>query len=249
MKVDTDMNCRLANPIHETTLPGGTMWSKVIGRGKVLRLTDIEGGANVSTLFYNACEKQERYNMPDTLKGQHVFYLTAPLCIHSDMGRLFCSIVGDTAGWHDTVCGVSNRAMVASKYGTRTYQEAHNGFYRNGRECFLIELAKWGLGERDLVPNLNFFSKVVADDQGGLHFDSGAAKAGSYIDLRMEMDTLVILNTCQHPLDPNPEYAPKPVKLEVFPSEPLRPDDACLRSRPENLRAYQNTVTYNTLRF
>ena len=235
--------------VFETVIPGAGMWSRVIGRGKTLRLTDIEGGANVSTLFYNALEKQERYNMPDTLKGQHIFFLTSPFCIHSDMGRLFCSITADTAGWHDTVCGVSNASLVTEKYGTRSYQEAQNDYFKNGWNCFMVELAKWGLGERDLVPNINFFSKVVANEKGDLTFDTGAAKAGSHIDLRMELDTLVVLNTCQHPLDPNPEWAPKPVKLEVFPSEPVAEDDPCIQSRPENGRAYQNTVNYNKLRF
>ena len=50
------------------------MWSQVVGRGKTLRFTDLEGGANVSLLLYNADQLVERYNMPDTLKGQHVFF-------------------------------------------------------------------------------------------------------------------------------------------------------------------------------
>ena len=236
-------------PLFETTLPGGAMWSKVIGRGKTLRLTDLEGGANVSTLFYNAFEKEERYNMPDTLKGQHIFFLTSPFCIHSDMGRLFASITEDTFGWHDTVCGVNNAREVEAKYGIKTYQQAHNDSYKNGYQCFLVELAKWGLGERDLVPNINFFSKIVSDESGNLSYDTSATKPGAYIDLRFELDTLVVINTCQHPLDPNPSYAPKPVKMEVYKSEPVAADDPCLLCRPENKRAWENTETYNRLRF
>lgn len=237
------------SPIHSETLHGGTMWSKVIGRGKTLRLTDLEGKANVGMLLYNALEKSERYNMPDTLKGQHIFFLTAPYCLHSDMGRLFASITADTAGWHDTVCGGSNEALVEKKYGVKTYQDAHNDYYTNAQRAFLIELAKWGMGKRDLIPNLNWFSKVVADEAGQLSYVSGASKPGSYIDLRFEMDSLVVLNTCQHPLDPNPEYDPGEVRLEVFQSEAPTTDDPCFQSRPENLRAHENTETYNKLRF
>ncbi len=237
------------NPILQQSLPGATMWSKVIGRGKTLRLTDLQGKANVGMLLYNALEKQERYNMPDTLKGQHVFFLTAPLCLHSDMGRLFCAVTADTAGWHDTVCGCSDAALVEQKYGRKTFQEARNDCFKDARRCFLIELAKWGLGKRDLVPNLNWFSKVVADDDGKLAYVPGASKPGSHVDLRFEMDTLVVLNTCQHPLDPNPEYDPGGVKLEVFRSEEPSVDDPCFQSRPENLRAFENTQTYNQLRF
>lgn len=200
-------------------------------------------------LFYNALEKGERYNMPDTLKGQHIFYLTAPFCIHSDMGRLFCSITADSAGWHDTVCGCSTAELVERKYGKNTYQEARNDFYRDARSAFLIELAKWGLGKRDLVPNLNFFSKVVSDEGGNLSYAKDASKPGSHVDLRFEMDTLVVLNTCQHPLDPNPEYAPSPVILEVYEVEAASEKDACRTSRPENGRAFTNTEVYNKLRF
>jgi urea carboxylase-associated protein 2 len=223
------------------------MWSGVISRGKTVRLTDLEGGANVGVLLYNTDQLTERYNMPDTLKGQHIFHVRSPYCLHSDMGRIFASIVEDSSGWHDTVCGCSDAKLVEQKYGEKNYQTARNEFQRNARDCFLIELAKWGLGKRDLVPNLNFFSKVVADDTGKLSFITGHSKAGGFIDLRFEMNTLIILNTCQHPLDPDPAYRPRPVKLEVF-ATPLPPaDDPCRNSRPENFRAFINTENYYVL--
>lgn len=234
--------------IYQKTLIGGGMWSQTISRGKVLRLTDLEGGANVSTLLYNADEPIERYNMPDTLKGQHTFQLTEGHCLHSDMGRLFCSIIKDTAGWHDSVCGCTDAKLVREKYGEKNYQTARNDFYRNARENFLIELGKHGLGKKDIVPNLNLFSKVVSDEVGKLSYVEGASPAGAVVELRFEMDTLVVLTTCQHPLDPNPSYGPKPVKLEVFAVDPVAADDPCRVSRPENDRAFLNTEDYYALR-
>jgi len=237
-------------PLHTRTLSHAGMWSGVISRGKTLRLIDLEGGANVGLLLYHADLTVERYNMPDTLKGQHIFHVRHPFCLHSDMGRILASITADTVGWHDTVCGCSDAALVAAKYGTRTYQTHRNDFFRSARECFLIELAKWGLGERDLVPNLNLFSKVVADAEGILSFVPGHSKAGDHVDLRLELDTLVVLNTCQHPLDPDPSYRPRQVKLEVLPAVPgpVPADDPCRRSRPENHRAMENNESYFALR-
>ena len=223
------------------------MWSAVISRGKRLRLTDLDGGANVGMLLYNALERTERYNMPDTLKGQHIFYLRAPYCLHSDMGRLLASITHDDVGWHDTVCGHSDAARVLAKYGANNYQQARNDWHRNAHDCFLIELAKWGLGKKDLVPNLNLFSKVVADDDGRLSFVSGHSKPGGSVELRFEMDTLVVLNTCQHPLDPDSSYHPRRVKLEVMASQPPPDNDPSLMVRPENGRAYRNTQDYYLL--
>lgn len=237
-----------AAPIFTRTLSHAGMWSAVVGRGKTLRLIDLEGGANVGLLLYHADVTTERYNMPDTLKGQHIFYLRHPYCLHSDMGRILAAITADTVGWHDTVCGCSDAKLVAEKYGVNNYQVARNDFHRNARDCFLIELAKWGLGPRDLVPNLNLFSKVVADDAGRLAFVPGHSRPGSHVDLRFELDTIVVLNTCQHPLDPDPVYHPRQVRLEVFRSAPPPADDPCRRSRPENERAFQNTETYHALR-
>ncbi len=237
------------SPIFEKELLGAGMWSGVISRGKRLRLTDLDGGANVGMLLYNAHERHERYNMPDTLKGQHIFHLRAPYCLHSDMGRLLASLTRDSVGWHDTVCGHSDAARVLERCGANNYQQARNDWHRNGRDCFLIELAKWGLGKRDLVPNLNCFSKVVADEAGRLTFVAGNSRPGDALELRLEMDTLVVLNTCQHPLDPDPVYRNHRVRLEVLAGAVPAPDDPALAIRPENLRAWENNQAYHALRF
>jgi urea carboxylase-associated protein 2 len=246
--MDVVINNAPASAIFTKTLTHSGLWSGVISRGKTMRLTALEAGANVGVLLYNADVPSERYNLPDTLKGQHIFYLRHPYCLHSDMGRVLASITADTVGWHDTVCGASDAKLVTSKYGEKNYQTARNDFHRNARDSFLIELTKWGLGQRDLVPNLNLFSKVVSDDEGRLTFVSGSSKAGDHVDLRFEMDTLVVLNTCQHPLDPDSGYHPRDVRLEVFRALPAAADDPCRCSRPENERAFLNTENYVALR-
>jgi urea carboxylase-associated protein 2 len=225
-------------------LPGGAHHSFLIRRGNSLRLTDLEGGANLSALFVHYDEKNERYNMADTLKAQHTFYLTRGFVCYSDMGRVFCSITDDTVGWHDAVCGVSDAHGVEAKYGAAPYQTHRNAMYRNGRDSMLIELEKWGLGKRDLVTSINFFSKVTVSAAGDMHFVPDHSLAGGEVDLRFEMNTLVILSTCPHPLDPNPRYAPKPVLLQAFRSEPAGGEDFCRNFRPENQRGFCNTERY-----
>jgi urea carboxylase-associated protein 2 len=175
--------------LWEEHLHSGAHWSGVARRGTKLRLTDVEGGANVAALFYNYEERLERYNMADTLKAQHTAFLTQGHVCYSDMGRVLCSITADTCGWHDTFCGVSNAAMVAARFGTTRFQERRNDYYKNGYDSLLNELGKYGLGKRDLVSNVNFFSKVTADNGGELRFQADHSKGGSYVDLRFEMTT------------------------------------------------------------
>jgi urea carboxylase-associated protein 2 len=227
--------------LHTETLPGGAMTSFVLRRGMTLRLTDPEGGGNVSALFYNADMPLERYNMPDTLKAQFTAFLTAGRILYSDMGRILCSIPEDTAGWHDTLCGVLGAEKTREKYGPSSYQEARNDFHRNGRDNFLIELSKQGMGKRDLHANVNFFSKVTVDDAGGLHFVPKASAPGSHVDLRAEMNVLVVLSNTPHPLAPAGRWNPPAVTLSVRASALPGPADACRVSRPENIRGFLNT--------
>ena len=230
--------------LFEERMPGATHWSHILKRGTTLRITDSEGGANVSALFYNADNLIERYNMPDTLKAQHIAYLTTGRVCYSDMGRILVSLTGDTCGWHDTITGHSLDSHVKRKYGEARYQEHRNAFHRSSRELLLIELAKYGLGKADIVPNVNFFTRIAADENGELRFVPENSKAGAWVDLRAEMNTLVVLTTCQHPMDPNPQYAPRPVHLAVRRSPAPGPDDPCRLSRPENGRGFINTERY-----
>jgi uncharacterized protein len=227
--------------LHEERLRGGQMWSRILRRGQRLRITDLEGGAAVAALFYSADDHGERYNMPDTLKAQHIARLTKNYVLYSDMGRVLCSIVEDSCGWHDTITGASNAESSRKKYGEGAYQELRNDFYRNTRDNFLVELGKYGMGKKDIVPNVNLFVKVQADARGQLRWIAGNSRAGSQVTLRAEIDTLVILSNTPHPLDPSPRYAPPPVALSVALGQVLSDADPCIRSRPENERGFALT--------
>lgn len=231
--------------LYQDTLPGGSHWSMIMKKGTVLRLVDQEGGANVGILFYNPVNLLERYNAPDTLKCQHTFKLTEGHCLYSDMGRIFCSIISDTAGWHDTVCGNSTKSSVAKKWGERHYQQYRNDWQLNGYDSFLIEIAKYGLGKRDMAANLNLFSKVCVDGTGNLQLDASVNQAESYIALRFEMDTLVAMHTCPHPLSDEKTYPKKPVSYQIYRAQPMSDDDACLNHCSENQRGFKNTELFN----
>jgi urea carboxylase-associated protein 2 len=229
---------------YTTTLGGACHWSFRIRRGMQLRLTDVQGGANVGMLLYNPENLLERYNAPDTLKAQHTFKLTTGNCLYSDMGRIFCSITEDSLGWHETVCGNSMADSIERRFGRASYQDAHNDWHQNGYDAFLVELAKYGLGKKDMAANLNLFSKAAVDTDGNIRYVSDHSKAGDSIVLRFEMDTLVLMHTCPHPLHPAGDYPRKPVHIAFERSAPITADDACLNHCPENRRGFDNNRLY-----
>lgn len=228
---------------YQTVLAGGSHWSLMVRRGVAMRLTDIEGGGNCGMLLYNPSQLTERYNAPDTLKCQHTFKLTKGNCLYSEMGRIFCSITEDSFGWHDTVCGNSHAIHVA-RWGKRDYQKDRNDWLQNGHDSFLVELAKYGLSRADMAANVNWFSEVAADAEGGLSLRRPSS-AGNSVTLRFEMDTLVLLHSCPHPMSTADEYPRRPIKLELFKSAPMSEDDICLNHCEENRRGFMNNALYH----
>lgn len=230
---------------YSTEIPAGGHWSVRMRRGTVMRITDLLGGANVGMLFYNPENLLERYNAPDTLKCQHTFKLTQGHCLYSDMGHIFASIVEDSLGWHETVCGNSRAEMVAERWGKRNYQQDLNDWHQNGYDAFLVELAKYGLSKSDLSANINWFSKVVTDQQGAMSLIEDNSAAGSQVCLRFEMDTLVLLHSCPHPLNMAESYPRKPVQIELGEAKPVLDDDLCKNASSENQRGFENNALYH----
>jgi urea carboxylase-associated protein 2 len=232
------------SPLWSETLRGGAHWSGVLRRGRSLRLTADGPDANLAALFYSREQPLERYNMADTLKAQHTAHLTTGCVCYSDMGRILCAITADSCGWHDPLGGLTDQETVDHRYGRTTFQEHRNERRIGGREAVLVELGKHGLGERDLVANLNLFSKVVVDDSGAMKLMRGHCRQGDALDLRFEMDCIVILHAGPHPLDPGTRYAAPDVVLQAFLSAPVGAEDACRNRCPENVRGYINTERY-----
>lgn len=233
--------------IWTKVLKPGEKWSGAIGRGKYVHFKALEDGANISTLLYNVLDKTERYNMPDTLKAQFTAHLTQGNILMSDNGRAMASIVQDSLGWHDSICGLTTREMTDEKWGKTTYQEQRNEWHRAGTENVAMELVHNGLSMRDLVPCVNLFSKVYVKEDGSMHFEPGWCKKGATVTLRTEMDCIWILSNTPNPLDDSPEWPSVPVEVSVYNAPAADLTDQCVQHRDENFRAFQNTWDYYNL--
>ncbi|MBV8885333.1 MAG: urea carboxylase-associated family protein [Chroococcidiopsidaceae cyanobacterium CP_BM_RX_35] len=217
----------------EDIVPGGAYWQAIIKRGNTLRIADLEGSQGVSVLCYNADNPIERFNAADTAKIQFNAFLKKGMVLYSDMGRILFSIAEDTSGYHDLLGGCSNAASNAAKYGA--------GDWHNSRDHFLKALTRWGLGKKDIMPNLNLFTRIAVERDGKMVFREGCEKPGSFIDLRAEMNVMVILSNCPHVLHSSKVYDPKPIQLTVWQSPVPGPDDLCRNANPEAIRGFVNT--------
>ena len=201
--------------VHE--IPARAPWSIVVPALATFAIVDLHGNQAVDCLLYNAEDTDERYSAPDTIVGQGNLFLTTGTVLRSNEGRPMATITADTCGRHDTIGGACSKESNTLRYGHHT--EHQHACVEN----FLIEGARWGLGKRDLVSNINWFMNVPVDADGTLGIVDGISAPGLLVELRAEMDLLVLISNCPQINNPCNGFDPTAVQVVVT-DEPGRAD-------------------------
>jgi uncharacterized protein len=218
--------------IGREQVPAGWYTTIRLKRGEALRIVDDSGRASVSLIGWREEDASERVNCADTVKVQWSAAISKGRVLLSDMGRVFLSLIEDTSGAHDLLVGGSTPASTRAAFGATT---------RNTQENFLAAAAKVGLSLRDIPPCVTFFAPVSLDDKGRFLWVSGRKRSGDFVDLRAEMNLMLVLSNCPHPLDPTRPAATDPVTLIRYRAPLPKPDDACRTTSPEIVRAFEFT--------
>jgi urea carboxylase-associated protein 2 len=218
--------------LRQETIAGGWYCSFRVARGQTLRLINTAGNPGVSVLIWNADDTSERYNAGDTVKLQWTTRLTRGRVLFSDMGRVLCSITADSFGASDTILGGSTPATNARAFGDASL--------RNSRDNFLLAAGKLGLRRPDVPPAITFFADIATDEDGRFHWKRGGPP-GSVVDLRAEMNVIVAVSNCPHPLAPGGVFAPGPIDAVVWQGPPPAADDLSRHFGEEAERGFENT--------
>lgn len=186
-----------------------------IKKGRIVRIVDLEGNQAVDTLFYNVHNFADRYSAQDTIREQGNLYLTTGTQLVSTEGNVLLTIVADTCGRHDTLGGAcaAESNMVRYDLEKRSMHAC--------RQSFLKAIQHWkhGMDKRDITSNINFFMNVPVTPAGGLTFEDGVSDAGKYVELRAEMDVLMLISNCPQLNNPCNAYNPTPVQVLVWESD------------------------------
>ncbi len=204
----------LRGPIWAEAIPAGSYATKVLGRGTRLRLADPDGGACAHLLLFRADASWERLNVADTMKVPWQAYLGAGHPLLSDQGRALATIVADTSGHHDALCGPTDAA----------------------RAQMLLGVHKHGMDIRDVAPSVSFFKGARVTADVAIAF-TGSAGAGASVDLLVHLPLVVVVANAPHPLDPSPTVTDLDVVAWPAPGELTQP----VTAEPEYLRALFNT--------
>jgi urea carboxylase-associated protein 1 len=198
------------DPIADDFIPARAPWSRVLKKGQVLRLIDLEGQQAVDALFYRADHPEERYSAQDTLRAQGAAYVGLGTELLSNEGNVLLRVVADSCGRHDTSAGACSCEANTVRFGH------HTRFMHACRENFVLELGKHGLTKRDIVSNVNFFMNVPIEPTGELAIVDGLSAPGNYVELLAAMDVLVVFSNCPQVNNPCNGFNPTPVRVLVW---------------------------------
>ena len=222
--------------VWEETIGTGGYASRAVPGGTRVRLVDVDGDTCAGLLLHRADRPCERLNVADTVKLQWQAYPGPGYLLLSDMGRVLATLVEDTCACHDTFTGTSNPLDNQRRYGDGSAY----GPTPSGRDRFVVALAKHGLTERDVAPNVNLFTGVRIEPDGAVTLRR-ESHPGAHVVLRAELDLVVTVVAVPHRLDPRPQYTAGPVRITAWRGSPAEPDDPARRSSPEATRAFENT--------
>lgn len=204
------MSTDIKNAVYNEKIAAGVPWSHVVKKGQTLRIVDLEGCQAVDTLFYNANDHEERYSANDTVREQGSIFVTTGTKLISTDDNVMMEIVADTCGNHDTLGGHCSAESNTVRY-------AHDRKYMHScRDNYLYEIGELEMDPRDLTNNINFFMNVPIEEDGYLIIVDGISKPGAYVDMKAEMDTLVLVSNCPQLNNPCNAFNPTPVQMIIW---------------------------------
>jgi urea carboxylase-associated protein 1 len=204
------------NATLSTIVGAGDPFVHIIRKGEHVRIVDIEGNQAVDTLFYNADNYADRYSAQDTIRHQSNIYLTTGSELISTEGRHLLTIVADTCGRHDTLGGACSceSNMVRYSIDKRSMHACRQTFLKGAMQW--VDKTGRHIDKRDLTANINFFMNVPVTIDGSLTFADGVSAPGKYVELRAEMDVLIIISNCPQLNNPCNAYNPTPVEVLIW---------------------------------
>jgi urea carboxylase-associated protein 1 len=195
--------------VLDEVVPARAPWTAVVRAGQMLRIVDLEGNQAVDFLMYALGDDAERYSAQDTIAAQGNIFLRAGSVLMSNEGRPMAVVTDTAVDYHDTIGGACSCESNTLRYGHHT--KSQHACVEN----FLQGNARFGRGKRDMVSNINWFMNVPVEADGALGIVDGISAPGLFVDMRAEMDLVVVVSNCPQINNPCNGFDPTPVRMVI----------------------------------
>ncbi|MGB3482597.1 MAG: urea carboxylase-associated family protein [Mycobacterium sp.] len=181
-----------------------------VAAGSTIRFTDVEGQQCADLIAFDLQDLTHRMSPFATVSSIGRIYVGAGDVLVSQRFVPMLTIVEDTVGTHDILCGSCSPGMNRARNG---------GLGAGKRTChvnFVEELRPYNVAPEDIPYSLNIFMNYPIDSDGTMDYATCKSQAGDTIDMRAERDLLVVVSNCPQELTPLNGFNPTSSRIQIL---------------------------------
>jgi uncharacterized protein YcgI (DUF1989 family) len=200
--------------LTDLVVPAGEARAFTIAKGRILRITALEGEQCCDAIFFNANDHRETFHAWYSYSFNckegtgNAFHLTT-LYSKPPFERAMLTVVDDTVRSHFVICGGRCSAGI---YRRRDGVEGHP----NCQDNLAQAIAPYGLQAHEVPDCFNVFMNAGVDERGLMYIRPPRSRRGDHLDLRAEMDILCAISACPDELSVCNNGKAKPLGITIL---------------------------------
>lgn len=180
---------------EQATIPARRGVAQRIARGRTIRVINTHGSQVVDTWAFMADDPREFMSMEHTRPTLEKIIPEVGDTLVTNRRRPILSIITDTTpGIHDTLVAACDRH--------RYEMLGAEGYHDNCTDNLLSALDEFGIAAPEVPAPLNLFMNIPVVDGRSIRFDAPMSSPGEYVELRAEMDLIIVFSACPQDMVP-----------------------------------------------
>lgn len=187
----------------------------LLRKDETIEVINTHGNQVLDTWAFNAGDVTENMSMEHTRSVNSRIYANVGDVFSSNLRRPMLRLIRDTSpGLHDTLLCACNQA-VYTELGVSDY-------HRNCQDNLFEALQEFGVTPPMTPSPLNLFMNVTVGPDGAVQRKPPASKSGDSVELRAEMDVLIVFSSCPQDITPvnGPTLTPSDAHYRIIPGAP-----------------------------
>lgn len=180
-----------------------------LSRDQRFRIVNTEGGQVVDTWAFNATDVNEHLSMEHSRSAIYRFLFRPGDTLVSNCFQPIISFIDDTSpGLHDTL-------HAACSSGSNAFYGAEKN-RPNCQDNLKNQMAARGRPRTHVPCPWNLFEHALVNDQLELRDEPSTAAAGDYVELRAEMNILLVCSACPSQVGQISGTAPRGAAVDIL---------------------------------
>ena len=193
------------------TVTGGDGFSIKLSKGQHLKVINTYGSQVVDTWVIAADNKKEFMSTGHCMELLQRIHFKPGDTLITNKYRPILNIISDTSNEdHDTLIAACSAEMFK--------HAGVKGYHRSCAENFMIEIEKLNVLYSFTPQPWNLFMKAPVSKKGEISYIRADCEPNSYVELKAEMDCIIIFSACPDDFYPTNggDGKPRDVEIEVY---------------------------------